>query len=116
MHVTRTVGYDVESFRSTGVRMEALPPTDDRGVQVHVAHVAAGGTIGRHPAVRSQAFVVVSGTATVAGHDGGRRELGAGEMVVWAPGEQHQTWAVTDLVAVVVECDRPFDLVAHLPH
>jgi mannose-6-phosphate isomerase-like protein (cupin superfamily) len=98
---------EIDRFASAGVLMDFLPdvvaPEAGASMSVHVAHLAAGGTLGRHPAVRRQVFAVVSGTARVAADDGAPVGLPAGTCAVWEPGEEHQTWAVTDVVAVVVE-------------
>ncbi|MGC5168601.1 cupin domain-containing protein [Luteimicrobium sp. DT211] len=97
----------IDRFESVGVTMDFLPDAhaSEAGqvTSVHVAHLAAGGTLGRHPATRRQIFAVVSGEARVASGDDGPVDLGPGQCAVWEPGEQHQTWAVTDVVAVVVE-------------
>ncbi|MDM7830350.1 hypothetical protein [Cellulomonas edaphi] len=113
MHISVMPSYPVEHFGSDGVQMDALPPAvDGASTQVHVARVAAGGTIGRHPAVRSQAFALVNGRARVEAPDG-VREIGPGALVVWSPGEEHQTWALTEVVAVIAETDGTFDLYHH---
>lgn len=113
MEIAEMPAYAVDRFSSVGVVMDALPPTaGGASTQVHVARVAAGGTIGRHPAVRSQAFAIVSGRAQVEAA-GDSREVQPGAVVVWQPGEDHQTWALTDVVAVVVETDGTFDLTHH---
>jgi quercetin dioxygenase-like cupin family protein len=115
MEIAAMPTYAVERFSSSGVVMDALPPTvGGASTQVHVARVAAGGTVGRHPAVRSQAFAIVSGRARVTAADESR-EVEPGAVVLWQPGEDHQTWALTDLVAVVVETDGTFDLSHHTP-
>lgn len=115
MQIATMPRYPVERFSSTGVVMDALPATvGGASAQVHVAHVGAGGTIGGHRAVRNQAFAIVSGRARVEAPDGSR-EVEPGAVVLWAPGEEHQTWALTDLVAVVVETDGAFDLTHHTP-
>jgi len=100
-------GAAIDRFESVGVTMDFLPDAVSaeagEATSVRVAHLAAGGTLGRHPAVRRQVFAVVTGRARVAADDGTPVDLGAGECAVWEPGEQHQTWAVTDVVAVLVE-------------
>jgi len=101
----------IDAFGSTGVEMDFLPPlTDASTTSVNVAHVAAGGTLGRHPAVRRQVFAVIAGTGEVQVDDEPRVPVTAGTLVVWEPGETHQTWATTDLTAVVVETSGDLDL------
>ena len=108
---------DIEAFGSTGVVMRFLPPVltagSDDATGVHVAAIAAGGTLGRHPAVRRQVFAVLAGRGRVQTDDDPPVEVGAGTLVVWEPGEDHQTWATTDMTAVVVETTGTLDLGAH---
>ncbi len=114
MRLFSTPSRTIDAFASTGVRMDFLPPlTDAATTSVNVAHVAAGGTLGRHPAVRRQVFAVVAGTGEVQVDDGPRVPVSAGTLVVWEPGETHQTWATTDLTAVVVETSGDLDLSPH---
>ncbi len=95
---------DITAFGSAGVAMDFLPALGGAdGARVHVAHLAAGGTIGRHPAPVHQVFAVVQGECRVASGDDEPRLARAGQAVLWEPGEDHQTWAVTDVVAVIVE-------------
>lgn len=107
MRIFRLPTHDIERFDSSGVGMTFLPFVDGatRSV-VNVAHLAAGGTLGEHPATTTQVFAVVSGEAVVSsgsGADAERRRLTAGQAVVWERCEVHQTWAVTDVVATIVE-------------
>lgn len=107
---------DITAFASTGVSMAFLPAlaaTD--GARVHVANLTAGATIGRHPAPRHQVFAVVQGRCRVTCDDDAPRHVHAGQAVIWSPGEDHQTWAETDVVAVVVETSGDLTLDEHFP-
>jgi mannose-6-phosphate isomerase-like protein (cupin superfamily) len=75
--------------------------------EAHVAVIAigAGGTVGRHPAAAQQLFVVVRGSGWVAGGDGRREPITAGEAVLWDAGEDHQSGTDEGLAALVVEAD-----------
>ncbi len=107
---------DITAFGSAGVAMDFLPTLRAaEGARVHVMHLAAGGTIGRHPAPVHQVFAVVHGDCRVAGGDGVRRELSASQAVLWEPGEEHQTWASTDVVAVIVETPGGVELDENFP-
>jgi quercetin dioxygenase-like cupin family protein len=109
-------GGSVEAFSSVGVLMQHLPPvTGADTTSVHVARVAAGGSVGRHRAVRRQAFAVLSGSGTVQVDDDPPVRIGAGTLVVWETGELHQTWATTDLLAVIVETSGELTLDEHFP-
>ena len=65
--------------------------------------VAAGGEIGRHPAVGDQLLLVLSGRAAVCGGDEVWHDITAGQAVLWDAGEEHTTRAYEDLVALSVE-------------
>lgn len=94
----------IDKFGSHDVSMRQLTVAERSGIRrVHVASVAAGGVLGRHPARDWQLFVVVAGTAWVAGPDGERHELKTGEGVLWAPGEDHESGADEPMIAVLVE-------------
>jgi quercetin dioxygenase-like cupin family protein len=107
MLIYRLPEREIDRFASTGVDMAFLPSVDAAThTRVNIARIAAGGTLGEHPATALQVFAVVSGEAVVssgAGDAAERRTLRAGHAVVWQPGEVHQTWATTDVVATIVE-------------
>lgn len=109
MRLFDVVRYPLDRFDSAGVLLDAVPPTTG-ATSVHVARLAAGGTIGRHRAVRRQVLGVVAGDVEVQADDEPRVAVGPGALVVWEPGEMHQTWAVTDAVLVVVETSGDLDL------
>lgn len=77
------------------------------GADTHLVSVAlaAGGRIGRHPAVGRQLLVVLSGDAEVSGAEGTVRTLAPGQAAVWEPGEQHETRSARGLSALIVEGD-----------
>lgn len=91
----------MRTYDSVGVTAQALV----RGAEVAVTvlHVAAGGEIGRHPAVVDQLLMVTSGRGAVQGGDGTWNDIGTGQAVLWRAGEEHTTRTVEDLTAVVVE-------------
>lgn len=102
MQVHRLPVHALSRFDSSGV--ELVPVGRALGTAlVHVVRVETGGTIGEHPATVHQVLTVVSGRARVSAGDGAVAELGPGDAAEWRAGETHQTWAVTDLVATIVE-------------
>jgi quercetin dioxygenase-like cupin family protein len=107
MRIYRLPEREIDRFASSGVDMTFLPAVDAATrTRVHVARIAAGGTLGEHPATALQVFALVAGEAVVssgASDEAERRTLTAGHAVVWQPGEVHQTWATTDVVATIVE-------------
>jgi quercetin dioxygenase-like cupin family protein len=103
----------ITEFGTTGVTMDFLPRVvDGNECRVGIAYLDAGGTLGRHPATLRQVFAVVSGTGEVEA-GGLRRSIGPGMLVVWEPGEEHQTWATSDMTAVVVEVAGRLELDEH---
>jgi len=72
-------------------------------VQIGVIHLGPGGTVGRHPAVVNQLFMVVAGEGWVAGADGQRVAVGPGRAAFWEAGEDHASGTDSGLIAVVVE-------------
>jgi len=78
---------EVTAAGSVGARVRRLAPE----AHVVVIEIAAGGVVGRHPAVVTQLFAVVRGSGWVSGDDGKREPIAAGEAVVWDPGEEHES-------------------------
>jgi quercetin dioxygenase-like cupin family protein len=93
--------HPVDRYGSRGLLAQSL--VRSAGANVTVLRIAAGGAIGRHPAVTDQLFVVVEGAGTVSGDDGTWHPIAAGQAAVWADGEEHATRAEQALTAVVVE-------------
>lgn len=75
--------------------------------QAHVVaiEVAAGGVVGRHPAVVAQLFVVVRGSGWVSGANGEREPVEAGDAVLWEQGEDHESGSETGMTALVIEAE-----------
>jgi quercetin dioxygenase-like cupin family protein len=67
--------------------------------------LAAGGSIGRHPASARQLLVVLEGEAEVSGADGEVQVVRPGQAAVWEPGESHETHSAAGLTAMIVEGD-----------
>jgi quercetin dioxygenase-like cupin family protein len=72
-------------------------------VSVTCLAVEPGGIIGAHPAVGDQLFLVIAGSGWVAGADGIRHPVQAGQGVRWAAGEVHASVTDTSLTALAVE-------------
>jgi quercetin dioxygenase-like cupin family protein len=93
-------GREIDRFGSAGARIAPLARGDS---QVVVLHLAAGGSVGRHPSVGTQLLAVVAGSGTVSGADGVEHAVEPGVVAVWEPGEEHETRTETGLTAVLVE-------------
>ena len=82
----------------------AQPLAEGRGeAHVYAVHIGAGGEIGAHEAGFGQLFLVVAGEAWVAGDDGLRRTLCAGQGAVIARGEVHAKGSDTGCSAVMIQ-------------
>lgn len=104
MRIVTLPRQQITAFASSGVAMDFLPRiTDAERAHVQIAHLAAGGTLGEHPAGMRQVFAVLSGHGEVSADGGSRRPISAGQAAFWEPGEVHQTWASSDMVVVIVE-------------
>lgn len=68
-----------------------------------VAELQEGGVIGRHPATGPQLIVVAAGTVETTGGAGDVETLTVGQGVLFAPGEQHETRAVTPATIAIQE-------------
>ena len=90
---------EVTAPGSLSARVRRLAPS----AHVVVIEIRPGGVVARHPAVVAQLFVVVRGSGWVSGADGGREEIGAGEAVLWDPGEEHESGSDEGMTALVVE-------------
>lgn len=104
----------VALFESDGVTIDDLPGVLG-STQVTVVHIAAGGTVGRHPSHLRQLFTVIDGSARVQGDEGPAIDVGPGTLVLWESGEVHQTWAITEVLALAVESVGVFDFAGRFP-
>ncbi len=93
----------VEGPGSAGLAVGALGITAD--AHLVVVRLRPRGVIGRHPAAGRQLLVVISGDATVSGHDGAPVRLEPGQAAVWEPHEPHETRSEDGLTALLVEGD-----------
>jgi quercetin dioxygenase-like cupin family protein len=75
----------------------------DGGVTLTCLALRPGGTIGTHPTTGDQLFLVIEGSGWVAGADGIRHPVEAGQGAHWAAGEVHTSGTETGLTALAVE-------------
>jgi quercetin dioxygenase-like cupin family protein len=90
---------ELTEFGSRGA-IAFLSSGDARVVRIELE---VGGSVGRHPAAADQILIVLEGTAVVRGGSGEAADLGAGDVVRWAAGEEHETSARSRFVALIVE-------------
>ena len=74
------------------------------------ARVPEGAAIEHHARVYRQLIAVISGVAVVGAADHSPVELRPGMLLLWEQAEVERTLAVTDLVAVVVDCVGLLDM------
>lgn len=98
----RDVATALTAYGSKGAAVSRVARIEGR-VQIAVVHLEAGGTVGRHPAVVNQLFMVVAGDGWVEGEDGRRVAVGPGRAAFWEDGEDHASGTDSGLIAVVVE-------------
>ena len=94
--------HPISAHGSTGLRATGIA-SGDGGVTVTCLAVRPGGTIGTHPAAGDQLFLVIEGSGWVAGADGIRHPVEAGQGAHWAAGEVHTSGTETSLTALAVE-------------
>ncbi|HEU4841532.1 MAG TPA: GrpB family protein [Ilumatobacteraceae bacterium] len=76
---------------------------DDSRARVALIRLAAGGSVGRHPAASTQLFAVVAGSVWVRGGDGAGRTLDAGYGALWEAGEEHEAHSPDGATVVCIE-------------
>ena len=92
----------ITEYHSRAASAQALG--DGHGeAHVYAVHFAPGGHIGQHPAGFGQLFCAVLGAGWVAGADGVRHEVRAGQAAVIARGEVHAKGSDTGLTALMVQ-------------
>ena len=105
MHVIDFTPERATPIPEYGSRGASAQPLADGGGEAHVyaVHIGPGGEIGPHPAGFAQLFLVVAGEGWVAGGDGERRPVRAGQGAVIARGEVHAKGSESGLSAVMIQ-------------
>jgi quercetin dioxygenase-like cupin family protein len=94
----------VTEYGSHGIHMsEAARLHNADEFRVHLATVAPGGTLGRHPTRLWQLFAVTSGSGWVTASDGARQPIRTGEAVLWSPGEEHESGSDEGMSVVITQ-------------
>ncbi|HEX4790204.1 MAG TPA: AraC family ligand binding domain-containing protein [Actinospica sp.] len=104
----KVVRYARDEHEVTGHGSRALHATRIAELAEHATvtclALGPGGLIGTHPAGAHQVLLIVAGSGWVAGPDGERVPVTAGDAAYWAPGEVHATGADREgLTAIAVE-------------
>src|SRR5262245_32014995 len=99
---TRELAQPITLFDSD--RAVAVPLGDGFGeAHVYWIHIAAGGCIGAHPAGFGQLFLVIAGSGWIAGADGVRVAVSAGQGAHIERGEYHSKGSESGLAAIMVQ-------------
>lgn len=102
------------THRDDGVVVDALPGVMGTA-EAAVVRVPAGASLTHAANQHRQLLAVVSGEAVVEAADHPPVTIGAGTLLLWERGEVERTRAVSDLVAVVVDCVGMLDLAGRYP-
>ncbi|GIK19927.1 MAG: hypothetical protein AMXMBFR77_06470 [Phycisphaerales bacterium] len=92
----------ISLFAATGASSRLLADGDGEA-HVHWLQFEPGGQIGQHPTGFGQLFIVVEGSGWVAGGDGRRVELRAGEAAYFERGERHSKGSDRGMKVIMVQ-------------
>lgn len=97
-------GRMIDRFDSREARHVGVALIEGQG-GVSIIRLGGGSVLGRHPAVVDQLFYVVAGEGWVAGGDGSRLPIRAGQAALWRAGEEHESGSQSGMTAFVVESE-----------
>lgn len=101
MELLQRERHDISDHGSSGVQMIRL--LREEGARTDVAYYGADSVLGRHPASAWQSFMVVVGSGWVSGEDEVHRPCTAGDCLLWARGESHESGSDHGMVVVITE-------------
>ncbi|WP_327071196.1 hypothetical protein [Kitasatospora sp. NBC_01302] len=100
----------ITRFGSSGLHATRIA-AGEGAVHLTCLRVEPGGIIGTHPAPVPQLLLFIAGEGWVAGPDGERIAIAAGQGVRWDQGEDHTSGTGTGFTAFAVE-GAPLELFA----
>ncbi|MDN8592539.1 hypothetical protein B2I21_10175 [Chryseobacterium mucoviscidosis] len=105
MKIVRLKSEDYRSITAYGSKGAEITPILRSTSACHVAQLklSAGESVGLHPAVGEQLFLVLDGEGWVEGETGERVVVRSGEAAYWTNGENHQSGSETGLTALLIE-------------
>jgi quercetin dioxygenase-like cupin family protein len=95
----------ITQFGSIGASIAPIVRTSAEPLHAGCIYIAGGGSIGRHPAVGAQLFLVVAGEGWVSGVDGVRVPIHVGQAAFWEPGEEHESGSGRGMTALTLEAE-----------
>ena len=98
-------GREITEFGSRGV---TISPVAKMAAESKIASLnfSPGGTLGFHPAVGVQIFIVTQGKGWVMNENQDRFPIRAGQVVIWQSGEFHASGSDEGMTAVVMEGEK----------
>jgi quercetin dioxygenase-like cupin family protein len=99
-------GVSVDRFESQAATYSRIADIGPRGA-VGMIRLGPQGRLGRHPASVPQLMVVAAGYGYAYGEDEAVKRIGPGDAVIWAAGEEHETWTDDGMVLLMIETDDP---------
>lgn len=105
MKIYRLKPEDRRTITAYGSEGAEITPILRSATACHVAQLklSAGGSVGLHPAVGEQVFLVLEGEGWVEGETGERVAVRSGEAAYWTNGENHQSGSNKGLTALLIE-------------
>ena len=99
---SRSSAQPIELFGS--ISASSVRIADGNGeAHVYCLYFGPGGIIGEHPTGFEQLFLVVNGSGWVAGADGSRVTLNAGQGVFFENGERHSKGSEAGMTALMIQ-------------
>ncbi len=95
----------ITQFESSGAWRNVLG-SGSGTTHVYSIYLDVNSQIGAHPAGFCQLFLVVSGSGWVAGENGERLELAAGEGAYFEKGEVHAKGSTSGMHAIMIQVDE----------
>ena|ERR1700726_1311603 len=105
LHFTDAPSVPIDRYQSQGAGYTKLAELDDSAA-LGVIRLARGGRLGRHPAGTTQLAIVMSGSGSASGGDGSWEAIRAGDVLLWEPGEEHETLADDSMLLLVLEAEH----------
>ena len=102
LHPGADSGHQIDRFGSHGAcRLGGIAFSGDGALTF--LNLEPGGHLGRHPAPTAQLFCITQGAGWVAGGDGTRVAVKAGDAALWDASEEHESGTEGGMAVVILE-------------
>lgn len=105
LHPGVGTGHQIDQFGSHGAYRVGMIRFSGDGALTFL-NLRPGGHLGRHAAPTAQLFCITQGVGWVAGDDGLRATVKAGDGALWQAGEEHESGTESGIVVVILEVAR----------